>query len=93
MAQYYKNHPAHNTPNTGAGINSDDATKALPILSEYDKHCESLLSDNAEEGWASELCRYLGTMHRDVKKDANLVEWWQVRTYRYESCLLLIKVL
>jgi len=29
---------------------------------EFDKHCETLLSDNLEEGWASELGRYLNMM-------------------------------
>jgi hypothetical protein len=28
---------------------------------------------------ASELRRYLGTMQRDVTKDTDIVEWWQVR--------------
>jgi hypothetical protein len=46
--------------------------------SEFDKHRETLLSDDVEEGWASELRRYLGTTHRAVKKDVDLVEWWQV---------------
>ena len=47
-------------------------------MSEFDKHRETLLMDDAEEGWASELRRYLGTMQRDVKKDTDLIEWWQV---------------
>jgi hypothetical protein len=36
----------------------DDA----PILSEFDKLRETLLTDDMEEGWASELRRYLSTM-------------------------------
>jgi len=39
---------------------------------------EALLATDAEEGWASKLRRYLGTMQRDVMKDTDLVEWWQV---------------
>jgi len=53
----------------------DDDTQTL---SEFDKHHQSLLSDDVEEGWSSELRRYLGTMQRDVKKDTDIVEWWQV---------------
>jgi hypothetical protein len=52
----------------------DDA----PILSEFDKLRETLLTDDMEEGWASELRRYLSTMQRDVSKETDLVEWWQV---------------
>lgn len=37
-----------------------------PALSEFKKLCESLLTDDMEEGWASELRRYLSTMQRDV---------------------------
>ena len=58
---------------------SATSTSADAML-EFDKHCETLLSDNLEEGWASELGRYLNTMQWDVKKDTDIVEWWQVRT-------------
>jgi hypothetical protein len=72
MAEYYRNRPSV-TP-TPSASNPD-----LSItLSEFDKHRESLLTDDAEEGWASELRRYLGTMQRDIKKDSDIVEWWQV---------------
>jgi len=50
-------------------------------MSEFDKHRETLLSNDLEEGWASELRRYTSTMQRDVKKDTDIVEWWQVRTW------------
>ena len=39
---------------------------------------ESLLTDDAVEGWASELRRYLCTMQREVTKETDLVKWWQV---------------
>lgn len=80
MAQYYRNRPSIIiVPNVAERSNT--LSKGAPNLSEFDKHCETLLSDDAEEGWASELRRYLGTMQRDVKKDTDIVEWWQV------SCL------
>jgi hypothetical protein len=47
-------------------------------ISEYDRQRETLISDDLEEGWASELRRYLGVVQRDVKKDTDLVKWWQV---------------
>jgi hypothetical protein len=47
-------------------------------LSKLDKHHETLLSKDTEEGWASELRQYLGTMQRDVTKQTDIVKWWQV---------------
>ena len=47
-------------------------------VSEFDRHRETLLSNDVEEGWVPELCRYLETMHHDIKKDADIVKWWQV---------------
>jgi hypothetical protein len=76
MAEYYNNR----TSSTAVNVNSDMGSEgnATVEMSEFDKHRETLLMDDAKEGWASELRRYLGTMQRDVKKDTDLVEWWQV---------------
>ena len=49
--------------------------------SEFDKHRETLLTADTEEGWAAELRRYTSTMQRDVTKNTDLVEWWQVRNF------------
>lgn len=76
MAQYYKDRPAV-IPQQETGHRVVETTDA-PVLSDFDKHRETLLTDDAEEGWASELRRYLGTMQRDVAKETDLVEWWQV---------------
>ena len=76
MAHYYKYRPSANVLRNP----SRDAASA-PCLSEFDKYRETLLTTDAEEGWASELRRYLSTMQRDVTKDTDLVEWWQVRSY------------
>ena len=77
MAEYYKTRRKA-TPIIPSA-NSSSATSTLAdAMSEFDKHRETLLSDDLEEGWASELGRYLNTMQRDVKKDTDIVEWWQV---------------
>jgi hypothetical protein len=73
MAEYYRIGPS--VAATPAIATDPDLSIAL---SDFDKHRESLLSDDAKEGWASELRRYLGTMQRDIKKDTDIVEWWQV---------------
>ena len=73
MAQYYNTCPSVITvPNV-----TDEGEAATEAISEFDKHCKTLLSNDAE-GWASELRRYLGTMQQDVKKDTDIVKWWQV---------------
>src|SRR5882762_1469915 len=82
MAEYYKNRPtAPIVPSVNASSAMSSTSAPSHAMSEFDKHRENLLSDDLEEGWASELCRYSGTMQHDVKKDTNIVEWWQVRTF------------
>jgi hypothetical protein len=78
MAQYYKDRPSKTPLGQLNKTPAEDATQA-PVQSEFDKLRESLLTDDMEEGWASELRRYLGRMERDVTKETDLVEWWQVR--------------
>jgi hypothetical protein len=75
MAEYYSTRPAVAARN----ITSD--TDPSITISEFDKHRESLLSNDVEEGWVSELRRYIETMQRDIKKDADIVEWWQVSAH------------
>jgi hypothetical protein len=60
--------------------------REVRVLSEFDKLHETLLTDDAEEGWASELHRYLHTMQRDVTKETDLVEWWQVSYFPSGYC-------
>jgi hypothetical protein len=75
MAEYYKTRPRPIPPVTRTRT---QASHAADTRSDFDKMHEALLATDAEEGWTSELRRYLGTMQRDVTKDTDLVEWWQV---------------
>jgi hypothetical protein len=85
MYDYYKSRPS---TAVGKPVSTQAATSPeTPILSEFDKHRETLLSDDTEEGWASELRRYLGTMQRDVTKQTDIVEWWQVSK---PKCILIV---
>lgn len=90
MAEYYRTRPSAAATKGSTG-NKDTTSSVGHTLSEYDKHRETLLSDDAEEGWASELRRYLSGMQWDVKKDTDIVVWWQVSNLSYETCHLLIK--
>jgi hypothetical protein len=79
MAEYYRNRPRVTVARgVEVGIVANDVADA-PVLSEFDKHRKQLLTDDAQEGWVSELRRYLSTMQGDVTKNTDLVEWWQVR--------------
>lgn len=83
MAHYYSTRPCVITvPNV-----SDEGEAASEGTSEFDKYHETLLSDDAEEGWAPELRRYTKTMQRDVKKDTDIVKWWQVSSSCFEILL------
>jgi hypothetical protein len=85
MAEYYKNRTCGTSTNTvNVDMETDGGGDAIE-MSEFDKHRETLLMDDAKEGWASELRRYLGTMQRDVKKETDLVEWWQVNSFVYHD--------
>lgn len=75
MAEYYNNRPSV----APASVTSNSEPSIA--LSEFDKHRESLLSNDIEEGWVAELRSYLETIHRDIKKDSDIVEWWQVRFF------------
>ena len=75
MYNYYQSRPS--TVNGSAQIQATTSSET-PTLSEYDKHRETLLSEDTEEGWASELRRYLSTMQREVTKKTDIIEWWQV---------------
>ena len=75
MVEYYNNRPSV----APASVTSNSEPSIA--LSEFDKHRESLLSNDIEEGWVAELRSYLETIHRDIKKDSDIVEWWQVRFF------------
>ena len=74
MAEYYENR----STTAATNVPTDQGDAEMHAMSEFDKHHETLLSDDATEGWASKLRHYLGTMQRDVKKNTNIVDWWQV---------------
>ena len=78
MKKYWQARPAaqnlvmQSTPNTAQA----DETS---ILSDFDRHRLALLASRAyNEGWQTELRRYLKDVPSDVTKDTDIVEWWQV---------------
>ena len=86
MAHYYSTCPCVITvPNV-----SDEGEAASEDASEFDKHCETLLFDNAKEGWALELQHYTKMMQRYVKKDTDIIKWWQVSSSCFKMFLFSI---
>jgi hypothetical protein len=82
MAEYYSTRLP--VAPTSESIESDPSI----TVSDFDKHRELLLSDDVEDGWMPELRRYLETIQRDIKKDADIVEWWQVSyIFKFSKCL------
>jgi hypothetical protein len=79
MYKYYQSHPS--TVNGSAQTQATTSSKTA-TLSKFDKHRETLLSEDTEEGWASKLRRYHDTMQQDVTKQMDIVEWWQVSKFK-----------
>ena len=61
MSQYYTTQPSIILLQTNTKNPAENATNVL-VLSEFNKLWETLLTSDAEEGWASELCQYLSTV-------------------------------
>ena len=76
MAQYYNNLLSIITPGPlkMASVVGGNTISELPKMSKFNRHYQTLLLDNTEEGWASELCHYLGTIQQDVKKGMDIIE-------------------
>jgi len=57
MAEYYKNWPS------APDVKMENPSASMGrVLSEFDKLRDTLLADDAKEGWASKLRRYLNIM-------------------------------
>ena len=79
---YWKNRPQvtmstppsrGSSPTSSAGRNNFDS-----IIADFDQHHQSLLNGASLETWAAEVRRYLRTVEMDVKKDVDVLKWWQV---------------
>jgi len=79
MEQYWKTRST--TPPVSTTEDPDDLAQPSQesLLSEFDRHRLALLSSQDEdEGWQSEMRRYLKDLPADVTKDTDIVKWWQV---------------
>jgi len=79
MEQYWKIHST--TPPVVTTKDPNDLAQPSheSLLSKFDCHHLALLSSQDEdEGWQSEMRRYLKDLPADVTKDTDIVKWWQV---------------
>lgn len=83
MEGYYRKRPRAQAQSTDI-----DTTQDLDLTSEFDRYRQSLVDIDDDEGWASELRRYLKDRPADVTKNTNIVTWWQV-----SRLIILIKFL
>jgi len=87
MENYYMTRPGANAaaPHTDTGIPAP--TQGESVLSEFDRFRLGRVTRDSDEGWSSELRRYLKELPADVTKDTDIVEWWQVWS-SFPNCVL-----
>ena len=79
MEKYWKTHATAPSIVPADDFNDLGQPNHNSILSEFDCHRLALLSSRDEdEGWQSEMRRYLKDLPSDVTKDTDIVIWWQV---------------
>ena len=74
MEDYYERRPSRSSGTSSTAENGETDT----TLSEYDRYRQSLVNEDDDEGWNSEYRRYLNDRPANVKKDTDIVQWWQV---------------
>ena len=82
MEMYFKHWPQHNVANPST---ADNAGTEKVLVSEYDQYRQTLVDMDDDEGWVSELRRYLKDRPVDVSKETDVVQWWQVHSYPHFS--------
>jgi hypothetical protein len=79
MGRYYRTRPRAAT--VASLEPNEEANELMALSSEYDRYRLSLVEKDDDEGWESELRRYLKDRPADVLKDTDIVEWWQVNDF------------
>jgi hypothetical protein len=79
MGRYYRTRPQAAT--VASLEPNEEANELMALSSEYDRYRLSLVEKDDDEGWESELRRYLKDRPADVLKDTDIVEWWQVNDF------------
>jgi hypothetical protein len=78
MERYWKirSNTTSTTRNPSPAVTADRTEDS--IISEFDQHCLTLVSQEQDGGWEAKIRRYLKDLPTNVTKDTDIVEWWQV---------------
>jgi hypothetical protein len=78
MERYWKTRPntTSTTHNPSPVVTAERIEDS--IISEFDRHRLTLVSQEQDGGWEAEIRRYLKDLPANVTKDTDIVEWWQV---------------
>lgn len=80
MEKYWENRP-RSTPITTPSTPTNDAdstTTTVSVMSDFDRYRRTLVAKEDDEGWQSELQRYLKDMPADVTAETDIIHYWQV---------------
>ena len=92
MENYYERRPGRSFA-TSTTPEIEDSENGNPILSEYDQYRQSLVNEDDDEGWNSEYQHYLKDRPPNVKKDTDIVQWWQVCPISFKNLGLTLLIL
>ncbi|KIL57399.1 hypothetical protein M378DRAFT_47871, partial [Amanita muscaria Koide BX008] len=65
--------------------NNDSDSDSNDIMAEYERHRRTLISQDIDEDWNSELRRYLKDMPNGVDVNTDLVDWWSNNAKLYPT--------
>jgi hypothetical protein len=77
MEKYWVNRPR--SPPTGiTNPSTPTPAAAASVMSDFDRYRRTLVANEEDEGWQSELRRYLKDMPADVTTETDIISYWQV---------------
>ena len=79
METYYQQRPGRLSSMSADENENPENDKT--IISDYDRYRKSLVNKDDDEGWNSEYRCYLKDRPANVKKDTDIVKWWQVFSF------------
>lgn len=92
MEKYWENRPRSSPITNPTPTNNNDITPtsaSTGIMSEFDRYRRTLVATE-EDGWQSELRRYLKDVPPDVTAETDVIRYWQVChfiSFYYLVCL------
>ncbi|KAF5378846.1 hypothetical protein D9615_006888 [Tricholomella constricta] len=82
MEEYWQSRP---TPESEPTDESATQASSASILSDFERHCPKLIGQDANQGWAAELRRYLKDRPSGLRADMDIVKWWEEHAHEYPT--------